>query len=196
MFLDGRELDGIDETMPIPQRGHLSDYAASKAEAERLVIAANSPNLETVAVRPRLIWGPGDGTWLPGLKDKVDSGVFLWIDHGKYLGSTCHVDNVVEGMVLAAERGQPESSYFITAGPPRTFRELVTAYLATAGVTPGDASVPGWLMRRVGPATRLHRSSTESQRSASSTSRCPVPRCSGNTARTSWTPVADGALMA
>jgi nucleoside-diphosphate-sugar epimerase len=150
VFLDGRGLDGIDETMPIPQRGHLSDYAASKAEAERLVIAANGPDLETVAVRPRLIWGPGDGTWLPGLKEKVDSGVFRWIDDGKYLGSTCHVDNVVEGMVLAAEKGQPGASYFITDGPPKTFREFVTAYLATVGVAPGDASVPGWLMRGVG----------------------------------------------
>jgi nucleoside-diphosphate-sugar epimerase len=62
------------------------------------------------------------------------------------------VDNVVEGVLLAAEKGQPGASYFITDGPSRTFREFVTAYLATAGVTPGDASVPGWLMRGVGSA--------------------------------------------
>ena len=150
ILLDGRPLDEVDETVPIPEHGHLSSYAASKAAAERLVIAANGPDLETLAVRPRLIWGPGDGTWLPGLEAKVRSGVFRWVDGGKYLGSSCHVSNVVEGMVLAAEKGRPGESYFITDGSPRTFREFATAYLATADVQPGGGSLPGWLMRPAG----------------------------------------------
>jgi nucleoside-diphosphate-sugar epimerase len=149
VLLDGRPLDGVDETAPIPEGGHLSAYAAAKAEAERLVLAANGPELETVAVRPRLVWGPDDGTWLAGLKDKVDRGMFLWIDGGRHPGSTCHVYNVVEGMLLAAEKGRPGASYFVTDGPPRPFREFATAYLATAGVTPTVRSAPGWLMRGV-----------------------------------------------
>jgi nucleoside-diphosphate-sugar epimerase len=56
----------------------------------------------------------------------------------------------VEGMILAAEKGRAGESYFLTDGPPRTFREFATAYLATAGVVPADNSVPGWLMRMVG----------------------------------------------
>jgi nucleoside-diphosphate-sugar epimerase len=150
VLLDGRELDGVDETTPIPERGHLSAYAATKAEAERLAIAASGPDLQVVAVRPRLVWGPDDATWLPSLMEKVSRGAFRWVDEGRHLGSTCHVDNVVEGMILAAEKGRAGESYFLTDGPPRTFREFATAYLATAGVVPADNSVPGWLMRMVG----------------------------------------------
>ena len=150
VLLDGRELDRVDETTPIPERGHLSAYAATKAEAEKLAIAASGPDLQVMAVRPRLIWGPDDATWLPGLVEKVRRGAFRWVDGGRHLGSTCHVDNVVEGMILAAENGRAGESYFLTDGSPTTFREFATAYLATAGVAPADSSVPGWLMRMVG----------------------------------------------
>jgi nucleoside-diphosphate-sugar epimerase len=146
VLLDGRPLDGVDESVPVPTRGHLSPYAASKAEAERIVLGAE---LDGLAVRPRLVWGPGDTTWLPGLVAKVDAGVFRWVDGGRHLGSTCHVRNLVEGLVLAAERGVPHNAYFVTDGEPRPFREFTTAYLATVGVDPGDASSPGWLMRAI-----------------------------------------------
>ncbi|MEE7560365.1 NAD-dependent epimerase/dehydratase family protein, partial [Xanthomonas sp. Kuri4-2] len=42
-------------------------YAATKAIAERAVLAANDAQLATVALRPRLIWGPGDNQLLPKL---------------------------------------------------------------------------------------------------------------------------------
>ena len=146
VLLDGRPLDGVDESLPVPDHGHLSVYAATKAAAERIVRSANGEQLETIAIRPRLIWGPGDTTWLPGLVQKVDAGVFRWVDGGRHLGSTCHVRNVVEALVLASDRGVPGSVYFVTDGPPRPFREFAEAYLATAGVDAGDRSVPGWLM--------------------------------------------------
>lgn len=146
VLLDGRPLDGVDESLPVPERGHLSAYAATKAEAERLVLTANGEKLETIAIRPRLIWGPGDTTWLPGLVAKVESGVFRWVDGGRHLGSTCHVRNVVEALVLAADSGVPGTAYFVTDGPPRPFRSFAEAYLATVGVDAGDRSVPAWLM--------------------------------------------------
>lgn len=150
VLIDGGPLDGVDETHPMPEAGHLSVYAETKAEAERIVLSASGTGIETIAVRPRLIWGPDDTTWLPGLVEKVDRGVFRWVDHGEHLGSTCHVANVVEGLILASERGTPGRPYFITDGPPRTFRDFATAYLASAGVEVGEASVPGWLMRTAG----------------------------------------------
>ena len=149
---DGRPFDGVDETYPVPTKGHLSHYAASKAEAERIVLAANGDGLETIAIRPRLVWGPEDGTWLPGLVEKVRLGVFRWVDGGSHLGSTCHVYNLVEALVLAAESGRPGAAYFVTDGPPRSFREFAGAYMATAGVEVADRSVPGWLMRAAGAA--------------------------------------------
>jgi nucleoside-diphosphate-sugar epimerase len=72
----------------------------------------------------------------------VESGRFRWIGGGRHLTSTCHVDNAVHGLVLAADRGVPGSAYFVTDGPPGVFRDFVTALLATRGVTPPDKSVP------------------------------------------------------
>ena len=67
VLLDGRPLDGVDESLPVPEHGHLSAYAATKAAAEKIVLAANGGRLGTIAIRPRLIWGPGDTP--PGCRD-------------------------------------------------------------------------------------------------------------------------------
>ena len=53
-----RKVMGADESMPIPAHHHLP-YASTKAAAERLVLAANSPTLRTVSIRPGYIQGPG-----------------------------------------------------------------------------------------------------------------------------------------
>jgi nucleoside-diphosphate-sugar epimerase len=56
------------------------------------------------------------------------------------------VDNVCEGMLLAAEKGRGGEAYFLTDGPPVELRAFVTQMLATRGVDPGDKSVPKWLV--------------------------------------------------
>src|SRR5918992_1425218 len=52
-------------------------YSATKAQAEEVVRSA--AGIETVVVRPRLVWGPGDTTVLPGLIEAVRSKKFSWI---------------------------------------------------------------------------------------------------------------------
>ncbi len=114
----------------------------SKAMAERAVLDADGEALETVVLRPRLVWGPGDATILPALTDAVRKGRFAWIGGGCHLTSTTHVDNVVEGLLLAAGRGKGGEAYFVTDGAPLVFRELVTRLLATQGVEAPDKNVP------------------------------------------------------
>ena len=72
---------------------------------------------------------------------------------GRYLTSTCHVDNVVEGVLLAAERGTPGAVYFLTDGEPVELRAFLTDMLATQGVDAGNRNVPRWLARTVAAAT-------------------------------------------
>jgi nucleoside-diphosphate-sugar epimerase len=93
-------------------------------------------------LRPRLVWGPGDTTIVPALKDAVDKGRFSWIGGGGHKTSTTHVANVVEGLVLAATRGKPGNAYFVTDGDPVVFRDFITELMATAGVEMPDRSVP------------------------------------------------------
>jgi nucleoside-diphosphate-sugar epimerase len=140
-LMAGQPLVGVDETAPLrPDSKAL--YSATKAQAERVVIAANRDEFETVVLRPRLVWGVGDTTILPPLVDAVRSGRFAWVGGGKHLTDTTHVDNVVEGLVLAAERGRPGQAYFVTDGEPVVFREFITELLATQGVEVGDRNIP------------------------------------------------------
>jgi nucleoside-diphosphate-sugar epimerase len=120
-------------------------YPATKAESERVALAANGPDLAVVVVRPRFIWGAGDTTLLPKLVEAVQSGAFMWFAGGRYLTSTCHVRNVCEGMVLAAERGRGGEAYFLTDGEPVEFRAFITAMLRTQGVDKAIPSVPAWV---------------------------------------------------
>ena len=72
---------------------------------------------------------------------------FGWIGGGHYLTSTTHVENVVEGLLLAAERGTPGTIYFVSDGEPVDFREFITKLLATQGIDAGNRNVPRWLAR-------------------------------------------------
>ena len=151
VLLAGEPLVVVDERTPL-RFDSRAPYPATKARAEAAVLEGDGRYLETVVVRPRLVWGPGDTTVLPQITDAVRSGRFAWIGGGRHLTSTTHVDNAVEGLVLAARRGTPAGVYFVTDGPPVVFREFVTALLATRGVEPPGRSIPAPVARAVAAA--------------------------------------------
>ncbi len=139
VLLGGKPLRDADESWPLQPRSK-NLYAASKARAELALLAART--VETVRVRPVLVWGPGDRTIRPGFALAVREGRFTWIDQGRHRTSTTHVENAVHGILLGAERGRPGEAYSVSDGEPITFREFLTRLLETAGVTPPDRSLP------------------------------------------------------
>jgi nucleoside-diphosphate-sugar epimerase len=150
-LMAGEPLVNVDETAPLrPDSKAL--YPATKAKAEMAVHQANGDALETVVVRPRLVWGVGDTTILPGIVEAVRSGRFRWIDGGRHLTATTHVDNTVEGLWLGATKGRPGEPYFVTDGEPIVFREFITELLATQGLEAPDKEAPASLARLAGPA--------------------------------------------
>ena len=146
VLADGKPIVRADENRPLPKQP-MGAYPLTKGLAEQAVIAANGDGLETVVVRPRFVWGKGDTNLLPEFIDAVKSGKFGWIGGGHYLTSTVHVDNVIEGMLLAAEKGTPGQIYFLTDGEPVEFRDFITKMLATQGVDAGTRNLPRWLAR-------------------------------------------------
>lgn len=143
---DMEPLVRIDERAPLrPDSSVL--YSATKARAELLVREASSARFETVVLRPRLVWGPGDRSVLPGFVSAIEAGRFSWVGHGRHLTSTTHIDNAVHGLRLAAERGAPGQAYFVADGEPVELRRFLTDLLATRGVTPPDRNTPKPVLR-------------------------------------------------
>jgi nucleoside-diphosphate-sugar epimerase len=135
-LLDGEPLVDVDESAPL-RTGSRALYSRTKALAEHEARQGGA-----IVIRPRLVWGPADTTILPALSDAVRRGRFAWIGGGTHRTSTTHVDNVVEGLILGAEKGAPGEAYFVTDGEPQVFRDFITRLLATQGIEAPDRSIP------------------------------------------------------
>lgn len=142
-LMAGEPLVQVDERAPLRPDSR-APYPATKAKAEQAVREAAREGFETVVLRPRFVWGKGDTTLLPEMVATVESGRFAWIGGGRNVTDTTHVDNVVEGLLLAAEKGRSGEAYFVTDGEPVVFREFVTELLRTQGVEPPSRSLPAW----------------------------------------------------
>jgi nucleoside-diphosphate-sugar epimerase len=147
-LMAGQPLVNVDETAPL-RPDSPAPYPWSKAKAEQAVRDANGNGLETVVVRPRFVWGHGDTTLLPEIVAMTKKGQFAWIGGGGQLTATTHIDNTVEGLVLAAERGKPGGVYFVTDGDPVVFREFVSELIRTQGVEPPTRTLPLGVARAV-----------------------------------------------
>lgn len=145
-LFDGHDLVDVDEGQPYPKRQRFL-YSETKAEAERLVLAANGPKLTTLSLRPRLVWGPRDASVLPAILRMHAAGSFAWIDHGRQQTSTTHVRNLTHAIELALERGEGGEVYFVLDDGARSYREFLGALAATQGVELGERSVPSWLAK-------------------------------------------------
>src|SRR5947199_598803 len=73
VVFNGQDMEGVDESTPYPQHFEAS-YPETKAQAEKLVLEANSDDLATVALRPHLIWGPGDQHLVPRIIARAKIG--------------------------------------------------------------------------------------------------------------------------
>lgn len=134
---------------PVHARGN---YARSKAAAELLALEADGHGLRVTAVRPHIVWGPGDTQLVERIVDRAARGRLPLLDHGAALIDSTYVDNAAEAIVRALERiewahGQ---ALVVTNGQPRTVGELVAGFCRAAGVEPPTRRVPGAVARLAG----------------------------------------------
>ena len=145
----GSDLAGADESLPLTKHCP-SPYPVTKAIAEREVLAAASQDLRTVALRPHLIWGPGDPHLIPRVVARARAGTLRIVGRGDNRVDLVHVDNAVdahllaecaladtrptrEGIGAAAANGR---AYFITNGEPVVLWAWVNTLLAALGEPP------------------------------------------------------------
>lgn len=144
VIADGKPKIHIDESLAYPRKP-IGLYPLTKGIAERLIQSANRESLQTVILRASVVWGRDDTVWLAGIVDAVESGQWIWVNQGHHLVSTCHVDNMVEGILLALENGQGGHIYYLTDGSPVEFRNFVYNTLKTQNLSAPERNIPGWL---------------------------------------------------
>jgi nucleoside-diphosphate-sugar epimerase len=142
----GGDIRGGDESLPYATHFD-SAYPETKAEAERLVLAANGPDLATVALRPHLVWGPGDTQLVPRILARARAGRLRFVGDGSAVIDTTYVDDAVRAHLDAADHLAPGAAcagrpYFITSGDPRPVRDLVNGIVVAGGLEPVHGTVP------------------------------------------------------
>lgn len=160
---NGGDLAGIDESAPLCERAPCA-YPTSKAAAERLVLEAHGPHLATVALRPHLVWGPGDKNVVPRVLALARAGRLKIIGAGRNKVDLTHIANVVDAHLLAesalgpgggvpsprkaADEGvRPPSNpggraYFITNGEPVILWDWINQLLRGMGLPEITRHVP------------------------------------------------------
>jgi nucleoside-diphosphate-sugar epimerase len=146
VVFNGRDMEGVDESAAYPA-AYDAHYPHTKALAERAVLAANGSELATVALRPHLIWGPGDNHLVPRILQRGRSGRLRRIGRENKRIDSIYIDNAADAHLLAADRLQPGSpvagrAYFLSNGEPLPTWDLVNRILACGGVPPITRSIP------------------------------------------------------
>ncbi len=140
---------GAEPASPTEARG---EYARTKAEAELIALDRDSPEMRVVAVRPHLVWGPGDTQLVARIVDRARRGRLPLLDGGRALIDSTYVDNAATGIV-AALHCAPEAhgrAFVITNGEPRPVGELLAGICLASGVRPPSWSIPSGVARAAG----------------------------------------------
>jgi nucleoside-diphosphate-sugar epimerase len=160
VVFDGQDQHNLTETAPYPDI-FVSEYSRTKKLGEDLVNAA-SGDVETVILRPKAIFGPGDRALLPRLLVTARTGRLPVIGDERNLVDLTYVENVVEAMRLAMmAEAAVGKTYHITNGehallwnlvrrilrelklPPPRWRISLPAALAAAGAMEQVARITG-----------------------------------------------------
>ena len=145
VVFDSTDENGITELVSYPQK-YLSNYPRTKAEAEKRVLAASSPTFATIALRPHLLWGPGDPHLVHRIIARAKSGRLRIVGNGKNLVDSTYIDNAADAHLLAADHLFPGApcagkAYFLSNGEPLPMAELLNKILAAAGMPPVTRSI-------------------------------------------------------
>ncbi|HEX3999454.1 MAG TPA: NAD-dependent epimerase/dehydratase family protein [Pirellulales bacterium] len=143
---DGRDQCGIDESAPYASRW-LCHYPHTKAIAEQRVLAANAAAMHACALRPHLIWGPGDRHLVPRLLERARYGELRRVGSGKNLIDMIYVENAARAHLQAADAlasnpGIAGRAYFISQGEPVNCWAWIDRLLGLGGLPPLRRSIP------------------------------------------------------
>lgn len=144
----GKDIENGDESLPYAAASQ-APYADSKIAAERDVLAAHDPSgLVTCAIRPHVIYGPGDGRFLPAILRRAQSGTLRFgVGREDKLSDFTYIDNLIDSLVLANQRLLDDPTlggraWFVTNGEPMGFWDFVDRVLVAMNLPKIKGRIP------------------------------------------------------
>lgn len=142
---------GTEPADPSSTRGH---YATTKAMAEQLVLGppttlAADSNMARIAIRPHLVWGPGDTQLVGRIVERAEQGRLATIGSGAALIDSIYIDNAVDAIIAGLDRCPQVSgeAFVVSNNQPRPIAELIERIVAAAGGAPPRLRVPKTVAR-------------------------------------------------
>ena len=159
VVFNGLDIAGGDESLPYAEK-FLCHYARSKVMAEKMVLAANGAALLTCAIRPHLVWGPGDPHLIPRLLASGRKRLLKKVGEGTNMVDITYVDNVAYAHVLAADnlsgnQTAAGKAYFINQEEPVCLWDWINALFTELAIPPVSNTVPFPVAYGVGALSEL-----------------------------------------
>ncbi len=146
VVFNGDDIVEGDESLPYGKKV-LCNYAKSKIIAEKNILASSSDTLKTCAIRPHLVWGPGDPHLIPRLLERGRKRELKKVGNCKNLVDISYVENVATAHLLAAKNLEKTGTaagkaYFISQGEPVNLWDWVDELFAAFDVPALTKTVP------------------------------------------------------
>ncbi|MGJ3190012.1 NAD-dependent epimerase/dehydratase family protein [Paenarthrobacter sp. FR1] len=147
----GAAIVGLGAEPADPKRAH-GHYSRTKAEAELLALAADTPEFRVAAVRPHIVWGPGDTQLVERVLARASRSRLPLLDAGAALIDTTYVDNAASAIVAALHRMDyvHGRALVVSNGEPRPIGELLAGICAAGDVAAPSWTIPGAMARTAG----------------------------------------------
>jgi len=149
---EGKDIENGDEGMPYSSISQ-APYADSKIAAEKHILAANGQHgLLTCAIRPHVIFGPGDNRFMPALLNKAYGGKLKYgVGRKTKFSDYTYISNLTDAILLADEHlteegPAPGEAYFVTNGEPMPFFDFVDLVLERLDMPKIKGMLPGWFV--------------------------------------------------
>lgn len=134
IYFDYRDRLLIAEAEPLPKQA-VNSYAYTKRLAEQEIDKAFEAGLPVVTIRPRALFGPGDGAIFPRLMRANEQRFVPVFGDGRTLIDVTYIDNVTEALMrcLHADSSTLGQKYNITNGEPVYLFDLLSQLFEQLG---------------------------------------------------------------
>lgn len=140
----------VDESYEHPGREFTSHYERTKWQAHQLAGQRAAAGAPIVTVQPGSIYGAGDTSATGGIIHQAATGKLPMVSFARMGLTMVHVDDVVDGLIAAYEKGRVGESY-VLGGERTTMRGLVEAAAEAGGRRPPRVNMPAIAIKAMTP---------------------------------------------